>query len=124
MWEIRQETPSDALHIDELTEHSFGPGRFGSPQTELDQLVFGFQRLSRAFVGQLRNLQMNGRDSRQALIVRVQRGGHGGEAGHQRINLRRASVEAGAGPEALDLGSLANDVSAALPHDKRRLADQ
>ena len=68
--------------------------------------------------------QMNGRDSRQALIVRVQRGGHGGEAGHQRINLRRASVEAGAGPEALDLGSLANDVSAALPHDKRRLADQ
>jgi hypothetical protein len=107
-----------------FADRSFGPGRFGSPQTELDQLVFGFQRLSRAFVGQLRNLQMNGRDSRQALIVRVQRGGHGGEAGHQRINLRRASVEAGAGPEALDLGSLANDVSAALPHDKRRLADQ
>jgi predicted N-acetyltransferase YhbS len=28
MWEIRQEGRADALHIEQLTEHSFGPGRF------------------------------------------------------------------------------------------------
>ena len=28
MWEIRQEARGDALHIDELSERSFGPGRF------------------------------------------------------------------------------------------------
>src|ERR1700733_7506562 len=28
MWEIRPEARADALHIEQLTEHSFGPGRF------------------------------------------------------------------------------------------------
>jgi predicted N-acetyltransferase YhbS len=28
MWEIRQEGRADALHIEQLTEQSFGPGRF------------------------------------------------------------------------------------------------
>jgi predicted N-acetyltransferase YhbS len=39
MWEIRQETPSDALHIDELTEHSFGPGRFAKSAYRLREGV-------------------------------------------------------------------------------------
>jgi hypothetical protein len=56
------------------------------------------------------------------LIVRVQCGGHGGQAGHQRINRRRGVVEAGAVPEELNLSSLANDVSATPPLDQRCLA--
>ena len=28
MWEIRPEARADALHIEQLAEHSFGPGRF------------------------------------------------------------------------------------------------
>ncbi len=76
----------------------FNSGRFGLPQTYLDQRIFDLQRISRVVVRQIRNLQMNGRDSRQALIVGVQGGSHGGEAGHQRINLPRYR---GAGSECL-----------------------
>ncbi len=39
MWEIRQEARSDALHIAELTEHSFGPGRFAKTAYRLREGV-------------------------------------------------------------------------------------
>jgi predicted N-acetyltransferase YhbS len=39
MWEIRQETPSDALHIEQLAEHSFGPGRFAKSAYRLREGV-------------------------------------------------------------------------------------
>lgn len=39
MWEIRPEVPSDALHIEQLTEHSFGPGRFAKSAYRLREGV-------------------------------------------------------------------------------------
>jgi predicted N-acetyltransferase YhbS len=45
MWEIRHEAPADALHIEELTEHSFGPGRFVKSAYRLREGVDPEQRL-------------------------------------------------------------------------------
>ena len=45
MWEIRPEAPSDALHIEELTERSFGPGRFAKSAYRLREGVNPEQNL-------------------------------------------------------------------------------
>jgi predicted N-acetyltransferase YhbS len=45
MWEIRQEAHTDALHIEELTEHSFGPGRFAKSAYRLREGVNPEQEL-------------------------------------------------------------------------------
>jgi predicted N-acetyltransferase YhbS len=39
MWEIRQEARADAPRIDELSEHSFGPGRFAKSAYRLREGV-------------------------------------------------------------------------------------